>query len=139
MWRRGSSDGSFLCWQPTYAELQGVAYGRPLAVGPDMSSYPDDLRPANGQTPIRDLYLILWQFERVGVAYTAGLLDDELAMRMLASHFVWWDTFCARITVADTKYRHDLKVLADEFAGRDPALTAWARADFANARDDVST
>ena len=139
MWRRGSSNGSYLCWQPTYADLQGASYGRLSDAAVDVSRYPDDLQPANGQTPIRDLYLILWQFERVGVAYRAGLLDDTLAAQMLASHFVWWNVFCARITVADTKYREGLKVLADEFARREPALYEWALADFAARPDVVST
>lgn len=132
MWRQGSLEGQNRCWQPTWEELAGTATSDVLPNARNLSRYPTDLQQAGGggPTPYRDLYLILWQFERVSVAYHANLLDPELAATMLGSHVVWWDTFCERIGPESTRYREALSGLSTVFGTIDPSLRPWAASDF---------
>ncbi len=82
------------------------------------------------ETPLRDLYKILWCFERIRAAEYAHLLDPALSTEILGNHAVWWDHQCARIPADWTRYRKNLTDLAAHFLARDRSLVAWARADF---------
>lgn len=136
MWREGSSVGTNSCWQPSWEQLLGAGYLEIPNHVRDLSKYPEDIATSCEQTPLRDLYKIFWQFERVGAAYHSGLLDDRLALQMIASHVVWWDSLCARIESDKTRYRRPLAELAKAFKALDSSLTTWAQADFCQAQQD---
>lgn len=135
MWRVGSqqrknAQDDYKCWQPSWMELLGAKYVELSGSVVDLSVYPEDMEPDANETPLRDLYKILWCFERIGAAREAGLLDNPLAERILGNHAVWWDYLCARVPPESTRYRKNLERLADHYQRRDPVLAEWAAADF---------
>jgi hypothetical protein len=129
MWRAGSQQGTNACWQPAWVELLGGKY-LDLQGAADLSTYPEDMATGTGETPLRDLYKILWCFERIGAARDHGLLDDELAARILGNHAVWWEFLCHRVPQDSTRYRKNLADLAQHYRQLDPALETWAAKDF---------
>lgn len=130
MWRAGSAAGKNKCLQPTWEQLLGSTYVE-LPVGlADLSCYPPDMEAPRDQTPMRDLYKVLWNSERVEAAYDAGLLDSELSVKMIASHVVWWENLRGEIPSSKTRYRQNLTNLAAKFGPLDPELQVWVSADF---------
>ncbi|MBG0740765.1 hypothetical protein IV500_15425 [Paeniglutamicibacter antarcticus] len=81
-------------------------------------------------TPSRDLYKILWCFERVAAEFSGRLIDQELATHLLGNHVVWWDALCLNIPFQATRYRKNLNDLAARFDELDAKLRPWALADF---------
>jgi hypothetical protein len=130
MWSTGSKTDSNRCYKPSWEELLGSEYVVLGSGDQDLSAYPASMGAEPGQTPLRDLYRILWSLERVGVAYHAQILDSKLALEMLANHVVWWNILCERIPLGKTRYRRSLSELSDQLATADPGLIDWARADF---------
>ena len=130
MWSTGSKSGTNMCYQPSWEELLGAEYCTLAKGEQDLAAYPVAMGAAPGQTPLRDLYRILWGLERVGVAYNSQILDAELALKMLANHVVWWNVLCANIPLDKTRYRRSLSELADQLSAAEPALIPWAGADF---------
>jgi hypothetical protein len=41
-------------------------------------------------TPFRDVYQVLWFFERAGIALEAGLVDPEMFHETIGYHCWWW-------------------------------------------------
>jgi hypothetical protein len=130
MWRVGSQSSTNRCWQPLWEELLGARFVTLPAGAIDVSAYPADMAAGPAETPLRDLYKLLWCFERIQAAEDAGLLDPHLSTTMLGNHVVWWDTLCARVAFDRTRYRRNLHTLAEHYRTRDPALQDWAAADF---------
>lgn len=131
MWSTGGEHQPGRCWIPSWEQLLGVDFARGLDEA-DLSAYPEELRVQKDQTPLRDLYKILWCFERIHVSIARGLLDLELAAGMLGSHTVWWDALCRRIPARPetTSYREPLQLLAQIFLQRDPSLATAYQEDF---------
>lgn len=128
MWTVGAArNGEFSCWQPTWPELLGAELLPGQADG--LHRYPDEPIYASS-LPLRDLYRILWSFERIARARAADLLDDPLATEILGNHAVWWDLLCGKITEQETRYRKTLNDLAGAYRAADPKLQDWARRDF---------
>jgi hypothetical protein len=118
--------------QPHWEEIVGHQY---MTVPPgvaDLSVYPTDMQPGADQTPLRDLYKVLWAIERIAASYKGGLLDHDLTGKMLARHVVWWHVMCEHITADHTDYVVPLKDLAADLA--DDRLLAWARGSFLPAK-----
>ena len=130
MWRVGSSRGENSCWRPSWKELLGGQFAGDADLEQDLSAYPDDMGTSAGQTPLRDLYKILWCFERISASWDGGLLNNPLATQILGNHAVWWDVLCARVPLESTRYRRTLADLAEACNRFDPELLEWARADF---------
>jgi hypothetical protein len=130
MWDAGSTEGVHRCCQPTWEQLLGARYTTVPDGLADLSVYPHEIVTRPGQTPVKDLYTILWFFQRVADADHTGLLDPDLTWGMLAHHTVWWGTLCARIDERHTQYVRPLKYLAERYGRQDRSLLTWAGADF---------
>ena len=132
MWFLGDRIEPGRCHRPTFAELLGTTYSRgsSSAAGIDLSSYPEDVVPDAGTTPLQDLYRLLWTFERIEAAEKHGLVDADLVAEMLNHHIVWWDTLASEISDDDTRHRKSLARLAADARARSSTLHAWAAADF---------
>lgn len=131
MWNAGSAGGEHRCCQPTWEQLLGGRFARIPDGLADLSTYSPAIAAEPGQTPLKDLYTILWFFQRVADADHTGLLDPDLTWGMLAHHTVWWGTLCARIEDRHTEYVRPLKYLAGRYGRQDKSLVTWAEADFA--------
>lgn len=128
MWRTAkAAGGEAVAWQPCWQELVGEQYMH-VRGGADFSIYPQDMQASPGETPLRDLYSVLWAFERIAEADRSGLLDRELTRSMLAAHAVWWAVMCEHITVDQTRFVAGLNDLAARYSTED--LAAWARSSF---------
>ena len=136
MWEAGSTGGMHRCCQPTWEQLLGARYMPIPEHLADLSTYPPEIATGPGQTPLDDLYTILWFFQRVADADHTGLLDPDLTWGMLAHHTVWWGTLCARIDERHTQYVRPLKYLAERYGRQDTSLATWAKADFAQPRPE---
>lgn len=130
MWRVGSRSGSNHCYRPSWEELLGGTYLSLAEGSSDLSSYPADIASGTNVTPSRDLYKILWCFERVAAEFSGRLIDQELATHLLGNHVVWWDALCLNIPLQATRYRKNLNDLAARFDELDAKLRPWALADF---------
>lgn len=131
LWNAGSAGGTHRCCQPTWEQLLGGRFARIQDGLADLSAYSPAIAAGPGQTPLKDLYTILWFFQRVADADHTGLLDPDLTWGMLAHHTVWWGTLCARIEDHHTEYVRPLKYLAGLYGRQDKSLVTWAEADFA--------
>ncbi|MFG2556222.1 hypothetical protein ACGFWF_40780 [Streptomyces sp. NPDC048581] len=128
MWRTArEAGGEAVAWQPRWQELVGYQYIQNLGSN-DLSIYPPDMQAPPEQTPLRDLYSVLWAFERIAEADRSGLLDQELTRSMLASHAVWWAVMCEHITVDQTRFVAGLKEFAARYSTED--LASWAQLSF---------
>jgi hypothetical protein len=135
MARAGKTEGGEEKYrQPHWEELVGHQYMTVPSGMTDLSIYPPDMQPEAGQSPLRDLYSILWAVQRIAEAYRGGLLDRDLARSMLADHIVRWDVMCEHITPEHTSYVVSLKQLAASLS--DKRRAEWARSSFLPRRPD---
>ncbi len=132
MWRVGAFHRQRSCHQPTFFELLGPVYADPpsTTLTEWLHEYPVDIGGVSTATPLRDLYKVLWCFERVGAALDAGLLDKVLFRDLLAHHAFWWDSLCVRIEPDDTRHRFALRHLSDASEQQVPDLRTWVTIDF---------
>ncbi|GHJ48249.1 hypothetical protein Cs7R123_55910 [Catellatospora sp. TT07R-123] len=114
--------------QPRWEELVGRQYMSMADGQADLSLYPPDMQASGDQTPLRDIYKVLWALERIAASYRGGLLDRDLAFKLLARHVVWWHLMCEHLTADQVEYVTPLKELAAELA--DERLLTWARTSF---------
>jgi hypothetical protein len=124
MWRIGQARRPGSCHQPTFDELMGKRFADLSDEQVDLTAYPEDL-PGADSSPLRDLYKVLWCFERIWAAHDASLLDGTLSDRLLAKHAIWWDQLVIGVHDADTQHRQALRDLAHALEGsRGPAFRA---------------
>lgn len=123
-WQEG--EGAFgrnVCWRPlSFAEL--------LPPNGRLSSYHDEVLDGDRSEPMRDLFKILWSFERIDAIRTGGAADEDLLHSLVAFHAVWWDEAVRHITEADVRSRGALVSLAGWAVDRDGRLNDWVVRDF---------
>lgn len=137
MWWAGRKSG-LLCHQPTWEELDDS----PPTPGA-LAVYSAEVTGDPTERPLRDLYRVLYCFERIEKARSAGAIEDKLAWSLLGHHAVWWDCLATHITddsTAELGTRHieSLRAFASwartrngEFDPVQPTgLTQWAESDF---------
>lgn len=117
--------------RPYWEELVGHQYMTVADGMADLSLYPSDMQTSGDETPLRDMYKVLWALERIAASYRSGLLDQDLTVKLLARHVVWWHVMCEHITADQVEYVTPLKDLAAELA--DERLLAWAHGSFLSA------
>lgn len=94
------------------------------------ADYPEIVQAIDAE-PMRDLYAVLWCFERVEAGRQGKALDDAMLRRTIASHAVWWDELTKDLDAdprVTTRHLAALRSLAA--ALRTPELEAWAKHDF---------
>jgi hypothetical protein len=130
MWRHGEGlTGVNQCHAPTWFEiLPNVLEAGDRGL---LGRYPrgEEIPGAEGSEPLRDLYAVLWCFERIEAGRSGGALDPEMLQRLIAPHTIWWDVMTRNMAVTDTWHLKDLRALAESL--RVPGLVTWAEADFA--------
>lgn len=133
MWREGSNIKAGRCYQPRFAELLKPEFtDGPAPVNHrKLADYPKDLTTV-GASPSRDLYKVLWCFERIHALIHSKQLDQDLAVKLLGRHTVWWNSLCAEISDDDTMHRGALEQAARWMILKDPGLKDTARHDFGN-------
>lgn len=138
MWWVGRRSGP-LCHQPRWPEIDDS----PPQPG-DISKYSEGVTMNSTERPLRDLYRVLYCFERIEATLEGKAIDERLAWELLAHHTVWWDCLTANIGDGSgdelgTRHICSLRHLAawardheKEFGlpGRTD-LTTWAAKDFA--------
>ena len=77
---------------------------------------------------MRDLYAVLWCFERIEAGRAGHALDTRMLRELLASHAVWWDEMTSRRSADNTRHLSSLRSLVE--AMQTPELRSWARTDF---------
>ncbi len=131
MWREGSHTQPGQCHQPCFAELLDAEFTRDSVIPGRgaLARYPDDVAQ-QGASPSRDLYKVLWCFERIDALLASKQLDAGLAVELLGTHTVWWNSLCARISDADTMHRRALGRAAEWMTAKNPSLRTYASQDF---------
>jgi hypothetical protein len=129
MWRHGEARaGRNVCHVPSWTELLTDVLGG--GERGELGEYrPEDkIAGAEGAEPMRDLYAVLWCFERIEAGRAGRALDRRLLAELIASHAVWWDELTRRLTSENTTHVKSLRSLAESLAT--PELLLWARRDF---------
>lgn len=129
MWKYGErQSGTNRCHRPAWSEL----LADPLdPLGPDrgvVGQYPDEVVGASAAEPMRDLYALLWCFERIEGGRQGGAIDEDMLQQLIGPHAVWWDELCRDLTPDNTLHVNSLRALARELETAE--LRQWARSDF---------
>lgn len=131
MWAVGEAFQPGSCWQPSFSELLGSSWHLPSAGSSESRGRLDLYGDVPVETvPLQDLYLVLWQFERVAGAWSQGLLDEGLLLELIGPHAAWWNELLGRVSDSDTIHRRALRELAGDVIRLRPELEGWAQADF---------
>jgi len=134
MWKHGERlAGRNQCHAPTWLELLPDVLG-----GGDrgrLGEYrtEDKIPGAEGAEPMRDLYTVLWCFERIEAGRAGGALDSRMLDDLIAPHAVWWDEATQHLSVANTRHLSGLRSLAKHLETDD--LRDWVGDDFSSARE----
>jgi hypothetical protein len=131
MWKHGERHaGRNVCHAPRWEEiLTNVLPGGAESRGV-LGAYPpgDAIATAADAEPMRDLYSVLWCFERIEAGRAGRALDRAMLNSMLASHAVWWDEFTRHLAPDNTRHVVSLRSLARALETTE--LRSWARRDF---------
>lgn len=132
MWKRGEAlAGRNVCHVPSWTELLPDVLGG--GGRGELGEYraEDKIAGAEGAEPMRDLYAVLWCFERIEAGRAGRALDRRLLAELIASHAVWWNELTRRLSSDNTTHVKSLRSLASAVAT--PELLRWARGDFEDA------
>jgi len=136
MWKHGEKVARRnQCHAPTWIEILPSSTGSGGPTRGALGSYPlVQPIPGTGEAePMRDLYSVLWCFERVNAGRAGGALDPAMLQQLIASHAIWWDEMTRNLTEQNTRHIASLRSLASALNNAD--LRDWARRDFAAAPD----
>jgi len=139
MWKHGERNaGRNVCHSPQWAEILTSVLSETSSRGL-LGFYPpaDAIATAGDAEPMRDLYTVLWCFERIEAGRAGQALDNKMLRSLLASHAVWWDELTQHLTTDNTGHLAGLRSLAT--AMDSPPLRDWARRDFDVGRADLDT
>jgi hypothetical protein len=130
MWKHGERlAGRNVCHAPRWKEILTDVLGASGSRG-ELGVYPreDHIATAKDAEPMRDLYSVLWCFERIEAGRAGRALDQGMLKQLVASHAVWWDELTRHLTSENTRHLESLRRLSA--ALEDAELRAWARNDF---------
>jgi hypothetical protein len=101
MYRAGEDAfGLGKCWRPDWDSLvpPNPAVSKELNKRRFLSTYPAFMVSGTGHTPIHDLRLVLWSFDRVNEARKReASLDEDLLVSLMGYSVVWWSLMCGRL------------------------------------------
>lgn len=129
MWKRGEALASRnVCHVPTWLELLPDVLGG--GGRGELGEYraEDKIAGAEGAEPMRDLYTVLWCFERIEAGRAGRALDRRLLAELIASHAVWWNELTRNLAPANTTHLSSLRSLARALSTAE--LERWAKTDF---------
>ncbi|MBK5222012.1 MAG: hypothetical protein JJE52_03870 [Acidimicrobiia bacterium] len=135
MWKAGEkAEGENLCHRFTWSEIRSpvltdkhVVERGVLGTYDRLPGIPD----GEHAEPMRDLYSVLWCFERIEAGRLGHALDSEMLGQLVAHHAVWWNELTGNLGADNdlpTIHLGSLRSLAK--ALRTPKLEDWARDDF---------
>lgn len=132
MWTWGERmAGENVCHAPLWDELMPDV----LADGSrgELARYIDTAveTGANRAEPLRDLYKVLWCFERIEAGRKKRVLDDHFLSQLIAPHAVWWAELTRNLNTDDTRHVGALHSLAASLTSE--GLRTWVRNDFGQA------
>jgi len=136
MWKHGERQAGFnACHLPRWVEIlpELTPEGR---IRGSLAVYSESEAIATSQDaePLRDLYAVLWCFERIEAGRAGGALDKRMLVELVAPHAIWWDSLTQQISEMDTLHVQGLRRLAKELKGvkavRTMGLQEWADRDF---------
>lgn len=135
MWKVGeAAEGRNRCHRFTWAEVQSaVRYPDGSIECGELGSYErfPEISDARDAEPMRDLYSVLWCFERIEAGRAGRALDTAMLESTIASHAVWWDELTTNLEPdpkRTTIHLSSLRRLAAALSTED--LRSWARYDF---------
>jgi hypothetical protein len=103
------------CWRPTWASLFPPVPGLDDDANEAryLGEYPAEMLDAQLHTPLHDLRLVLWCFERIDEArQRESLLDEKLLASLIGYHVAWWSLLCARLEHGVSGHLYSLQQLA---------------------------
>jgi hypothetical protein len=131
MWKHGERQaGRNRCHMPSWDELLPDVLGKGDPGRGLLGGYPpeDEIPGAQGSEPLRDLYGVLWCFERIEAGRAGRALDRPMLEELIASHAVWWDELTRKLSPDNTRHLVALRALARALETSE--LREWARRDF---------
>jgi hypothetical protein len=137
MWKHGEKlAGRNQCHAPSWDEILPDVLGGGSRGLLGRYRAEDEIAGFEDAEPMRDLYAVLWCFERVEAAREGRALDGRMLSKLLARHAVWWNVLTRQLTPSDTIHLASLRSLAANVST--PAIQEWADKDFA-LRDSSTT
>lgn len=135
MWKHGERlAGRNRCHAPTWLELlPDVLGGRDRGLLGEYRTE-DKIPGADGAEPMRDLYTVLWCFERIEAGRAGRALDARMLDALIAPHAVWWDEATRHLAVANTRHLSGLRSLAKHLES--DGLRRWVGDDFPSAEQE---
>ena len=129
LWQEGEATYSRnVCWRPYFQEL--------LPPRGRLGLYHADVLGNDESEPMRDLFKVLWCFERIDAARVGEALDQDMLFRLIAHHAVWWDELLQNIVETNVRSRRAVRELAGWAIARDSKLRAWAAEDLPTADEE---
>jgi hypothetical protein len=129
MWKHGNAVARdrATCHAPMWDEVH-PGTGEAGDAGGQLGHYDERVISAEHAEPMRDLYTVLWCFERVETGRAGGALDDEMLRDLIGHHAVWWARMLHRLTSDNTVHIGALRSLAA--AVETAKSREWALRDF---------
>jgi hypothetical protein len=103
------------CWRPTWDSLLPAEVGvnKDVHRSRFLGHYPSDMNGCEGQSPLHDLRLVLWCFERIDESRRhKSLIDEQLLVSLIGYHVAWWDLLCRRLEPVSGAHLYSLRQLA---------------------------
>lgn len=129
LWKEGERRfGRNRCYAPQWHELLTAVRGG--ADAGELGTYLESDRLVDAATaePLRDLYAILWCFERIEAGRAANALDRKMTKVLVGPHAAWWSVALRHVSESDTSHIASLNAFVDGMSPS-PSL-AIAAADF---------
>lgn len=140
MWKHGERQaGSNACHLPLWEEILPSPTTENGKGG--LSGYLafEAIATSQDAEPLRDLYAVLWCFERIEAGRAGGALDKRMLIELVAPHAIWWNSLTEKISDKNTRHVQGLRRLAKELQGeqtvRKMGLQEWADRDFSAAAE----
>lgn len=120
LWQDGESG---LCARPASFQELLPPQGR-------LAGYTATVRGGDESEPMRDLFKVLWCFERIEGTRSGEALDEEMLVHLIGNHAMWWDELLKHVADKDVRSRYAVRRLAAWVETQDAELRAWAKRDF---------
>jgi hypothetical protein len=131
MWKHGERvSGRNVCHRPQWVEILPSVLGERDVSRGLLGAYDPEDRIAEhaSDEPMRDLYAVLWCFERIEAGRAGRALDTAMLAELVAHHAAWWKELTRNLTEENTRHVRSLRSLADALST--PSVRDWASADF---------
>lgn len=126
LWKEGERRfGRNRCYAPEWPELLTAVRGTGGAGR--LGEYIDSDRVVDfaSSEPLRDLYALLWCFERIEAGRASRALDRVLLASLIEPHAAWWSCALQHVRPSDTTHVSALRRLTSSFS--DASMSAAER------------